>query len=222
MPLLLYLAGDLRRHGSLSVPFRLDDFSQDGKRDFIRRDSPNIETGGRLERAEPLRVDACFRQLPAQSLGLLARTDEGDVGRRRFECCFERRAIPLALCRDDDETIAVIFAGRLETIGKKIDFSILRMVIRRGADDHEKAEPLGEFGQRDTNRRSAEDDELRTREYRLDEDIHRALAWTHIFGEFYPFARLARRDAKLVEEVLRLHADEARFPVLDHVAGDAQ
>ena len=33
---------------------------------------------------------------------------------------------------------------------------------------------------------------------------------------------LARRDAKLVEEALRLHADEARFPVLDHVAGDAQ
>src|ERR1700720_3348245 len=217
MALLLFLDGNLPWFRSMPTPPRLNHFSQDRKRDFIGRDCPYIETGGSLESAEPSGVDASFHQFLAQSLGLFARADERNISRWRFERRFERRTIPLALGRDDDVTVAAIVVRRLETISEKIDFAKRGMVARRRTDDHEEAKLAGELGQCDADRRATEDDELRPWQNRFDENVHRAAAGTHVLGEFYPLARLARRDAKL-SRILKIASDVDSI-VMDSFAG---
>ena len=56
------------------------------------------------------------------------------------------------------------------------------------------------------------------RQHRLDEDVHRALAWAHVAGEADALARLARLDAELGQKIFRLHRDHTRRAVGQRLA----
>ena len=75
-----------------------------------------------------------------------------------------------------------------------------------------------EIGDRDRDRARAADDDLRPRQHRLDEDVHRALARAHVLGEAHAGALLAGGDALLLQRVGRLHRDEARLAVGERFA----
>jgi|SRR5580704_13066562 hypothetical protein len=83
--------------------------------------------------------------------------------------------------------------------------------------DDDEARPPGEIGDRDRDRTRAADNHLRPWQYRLDEDVHRALARAHIVGETHALLLLARFHAAVGEHVGRLHRDEPR--ALAHLAG---
>jgi hypothetical protein len=83
--------------------------------------------------------------------------------------------------------------------------------------DDDEARPPGEIGDRDRDRTRAADNHLRPWQYRLDEDVHRALARAHIVGETHALLLLARFHAAVGEHVGRLHRDEPRASVGERV-----
>ena len=82
------------------------------------------------------------------------------------------------------------------------------------------AKPMrrAEIGDRDGDRARPADDDLRPRQHRLDEDIHGALARTHVLGEAHAGTLLAGAQPLLLQDVRRLDGDQARLAVGERVA----
>ncbi len=112
--------------------------------------------------------------------------------------------------------------GERVALDAAVDLGERRLLGGRGAGGHLKAETAAERGQRDGDRARPADDDLRARQHRLHEDVHRALARAHVLGETHALALLAGGDALRLQHVWRLHRDEPRLAVGERLARGLQ
>ena len=164
--------------------------------------------GGDALREEPLAHHPHFS----------AAGDEADIvgfdGERRLE----RGAVAVALCGDDDEAAPFRPLGQIVAFDPHLDVGKGGLLARRRGDGDAEAEARRQLRKRHRDGARPADDELRARQHGLDEDVHRALARAHVLHVADAVALLAGGDAVQVEQILRLHRDEARFAVGEGLA----
>ena len=78
-----------------------------------------------------------------------------------------------------------------------------RLLGGRSADHGREAEPTRKIGDCDSDWTRPADDDLRTRQHRLDEDVHGAVTRAGVAGETHPLALFPGADAVLLQDVGR-------------------
>src|SRR5262245_46392760 len=196
-----------------------DDLCQNGDCDFFRSNRTKIETGGRLELAEPFFGYAATGQRRFQGLCLLAAADECNVVRINRERSEQRRFIAFALCRDDDVARPRLVNGKRVTFNAPIDIAKGSLLVCRCAARDSKPGAFGKVGNGNSDRARPANDDLSSRQDRLHEYVHRTLSRANILGEADPALLLAGAMALLVEQIGRLHGHETRLAIAPGILG---
>src|SRR5262249_16371503 len=138
------------------------------------------------------------------------------IDRERRE---QRCLITTTLRRDDNVTSAWLVDRKSIALNTSIDFAEGGLLFRRGAARNGESGAFGEIGDRNGDGARPANDHLRSRQNRLNEYIHRALARAHVLGEAHPALLFAGRVALLIEQINRLDGDKTRFSVGKSILG---
>src|SRR5262245_13301264 len=201
------------------APLHGDNLRQNGNCNFFGRNRAEIETGRRLEPGEPLFGYAAAGQRGFQGLCLLAAADESNVVRINRERGEQRRLVAFALCRNDDVARPRFVNGKRITFNAPIDIAEGHLLVCRCAARDSKPGAFREVSNGNRYRARPANDDLRSRQDRLHEYVHRTLAWAHVLGKADAAFLLAGTMALLVEQVGRLHRDQTRSPVGKRILG---
>src|SRR5262245_29994460 len=198
---------------ALALPTNLSNLCDDRQGYLLRSDGPKIEARWCTDRFKARRRDTVGDKFAAQCHHLPTATDKAEIGRFNGESGFQRRLVAPALRRNDNEPLSLVLRVDAKSIEEEIDLGNVRELIQRRGECDLISQRFRLLDERHGDRARAQNDEEWSRQDRLDEDVHRPLARTHVGLELHALTVLARLDAELVQQAFRPDRHQTRLAV---------